>query len=47
MITVVVDSPKLNGVGYGGVVAAPAFKELGEQAAKYLGIQSDEDFEKR
>lgn len=47
VITVVVDSPKLNGIGYGGLVAAPVFKALGEQAAKYLGIQSDEDFEKK
>lgn len=47
VITVVVDSPKLKGVGYGGLVAAPAFKEIGEQAAVYLGIQSDEEFEKK
>ena len=46
MITVIVDTPKLKGVGYGGLVAAPAFKEIGEQAANYLGIQSDEKFEK-
>ena len=47
VITVVVDSPKLKGVGYGGLVAAPAFREIGEQAAAYLGIQSDEEFEKK
>ena len=46
VITVIVDTPKLKGVGYGGLVAAPAFKEIGEQAANYLGIQSDEKFEK-
>lgn len=46
VITVVVDTPKLKGVGYGGLVAAPAFREIGEQAAVYLGIQSDEEFEK-
>ncbi len=46
VITVVVDTPKLKGIGYGGLVAAPAFKEIGEQAAVYLGIQSDEEFEK-
>ena len=47
VITVVVDTPKLKGIGYGGVVAAPAFREIGEQAAVYLGIQSDEEFEKK
>ncbi len=46
VITVVVDTPKLKGIGYGGLVAAPAFREIGEQAAVYLGIQSDEEFEK-
>lgn len=47
VITVVVDTPKLKGVGYGGIVAAPAFREIGEQLAVYLGIQSDEEFEKK
>ena len=47
VITVVVDSPHLKGVGYGGIVAAPAFREIAEQAAKYLGIQTDEEFEKK
>ena len=47
VITVVVDTPKLKGVGYGGIVAAPAFREIGEQIAVYLGIQSDEEFEKK
>ncbi len=46
VITVVVDTPKLKGIGYGGLVAAPAFREIGEQAAVYLGIQSDDEFEK-
>jgi len=46
VITVVVDSPQLKGVGYGGVVAAPSFKNIAEQAANYLGIQSDADYEK-
>ena len=32
---------------YGGIVAAPAFREIAEQAAKYLGIQTDEEFEKK
>ena len=47
VITVVVDTPKLKGTGYGGLVAAPAFAEIAEQAAKYLGIQTDEEFEKK
>lgn len=47
VITVVVGSPHLKGVGYGGIVAAPAFREIAEQAAKYLGIQTDEEFEKK
>ena len=46
VITVVVDSPHLKGVGYGGIVAAPSFKSIAEQAANYLGIQSDAEFEK-
>lgn len=46
VITVVVDSPKMKGVGYGGLVAAPSFKNIAEQAANYLGIQSDDDYEK-
>ena len=46
VITVVVDSPKLKGVGYGGIVAAPSFRNVAEQAANYLGIQTDEDYEK-
>mgnify|MGYP000794061640 CR=1 FL=1 len=44
VITVVIDSPK--GSGYGGVVAAPAFAHIARQAASYLGIQTDEEFEK-
>ncbi len=46
-ITVVVDSPKMNGVGYGGIVAAPSFKTIAEQAANYMGIQTDEEFDKK
>lgn len=46
VITVVVDSPKMKGVGYGGIVAAPSFKNIAEQAANYLGIQSDVEYEK-
>ncbi|MBE6413135.1 MAG: penicillin-binding protein 2 [Verrucomicrobiaceae bacterium] len=49
VITVVVDDAKVTTgrrIAYGGLVAAPAFKEIGEEIAAYLGIQSDEDFEK-
>lgn len=38
VITVVVDEPQLNGVGYGGVVAAPAFRNIAEHCIQYLGI---------
>ncbi|MBQ6534102.1 MAG: penicillin-binding protein 2, partial [Opitutales bacterium] len=47
VITVVVDSPKMKGVGYGGLVAAPSFSSVAEQAANYLGIQTDEEYEKK
>ena len=46
VITVVVDNPKMRGIGYGGVVAAPVFSRIGSQVANYLGIQTDGDFEK-
>lgn len=39
VITVVVDEPKLNGVGYGGSVAAPAFRDIAESCISYLGIR--------
>ncbi|WP_309397781.1 peptidoglycan D,D-transpeptidase FtsI family protein [Cerasicoccus maritimus] len=38
VITVVVDEPELKGVGYGGVVAAPVFKNIAEHCIQYLGI---------
>jgi cell division protein FtsI (penicillin-binding protein 3) len=39
-ITVVVDNgrPPTGGLGYGGTVAAPSFKRIGEQLIPYLGI---------
>lgn len=37
LITVVVDNPQLDGTGYGGVVAAPAFKRLAEKLIAYHG----------
>ncbi|MEO0511020.1 MAG: penicillin-binding protein 2 [Verrucomicrobiota bacterium] len=39
VVTVVVDEPKLNGVGYGGSIAAPAFKNIAEACIGYLGIR--------
>lgn len=46
VITVVVDSPKLKGIGYGGIVAAPSFATIAKQIAAYMGIKNDADFEK-
>jgi Cell division protein FtsI/penicillin-binding protein 2 len=39
VITVVVDDPNLKGVGYGGSVAAPAFRNIAEACIAYLGIR--------
>ena len=39
VITVIVDEPQLDGTGYGGVVAAPAFKNIAEACIRYLGIR--------
>lgn len=39
VITVVVDEPKLKGVGYGGSVSAPAFRNIAEACIAYLGIR--------
>ena len=39
VITVVVDDPKLNGVGYGGRVSAPAFRNIAQELIAYLGIR--------
>ena len=39
VITVVVDEPRYEGVGYGGVVAAPAFKNIAVACIAYLGIR--------
>lgn len=38
VITVVVEDPQLDGIGYGGVVAAPSFRTLAEVAAHHLRI---------
>ncbi|MGJ8640927.1 MAG: peptidoglycan D,D-transpeptidase FtsI family protein [Opitutaceae bacterium] len=40
VITVVVDEPKFKGTGYGGSVAAPAFRTIAEACIAYLGIRS-------
>lgn len=39
VITVVVDDPELKGIGYGGLVAAPAFRNIAEASIAYLGIR--------
>jgi len=39
VITVVVDDPQSKGVGYGGSVAAPAFRNIAEACIAYLGIR--------
>jgi cell division protein FtsI (penicillin-binding protein 3) len=36
VITVIIDEPQ--GTSYGGVVAAPAFKSIGEQMLPYMGV---------
>lgn len=36
VVTVIIDEPQ--GIRYGGVVAAPAFKAIGEQVLPYMGI---------
>ena len=38
VITVVVEDPRLEGTGYGGVVAAPVFRRIGETAAHHLRV---------
>lgn len=39
VITVVVDEPQGRGTGYGGAVAAPAFRNIAEACIAYLGIR--------
>ena len=39
-IVVSVDEPR-KGSRYGGIVAAPAFAEIGEEALRYLGVEPD------
>lgn len=39
VVTVVVDEPDFGRTGYGGQVAAPIFRRLGENLVRYLGIE--------
>ncbi|MDY0000682.1 MAG: penicillin-binding transpeptidase domain-containing protein [Polyangia bacterium] len=43
VIVVVVDEPQ--GEYYGGTVAGPVFRQIGEEALRYLGVPRDEDAE--
>lgn len=43
VIVVVVDEPQ--GEYYGGSVAGPVFRQIGEEALRYLGVPQDEDAE--
>lgn len=38
-ITIIVDEPHMKGTGYGGIVAAPCFKNIGERIIQYLAIK--------
>lgn len=42
VITVIVDNPQVSGAAYGGAVAAPVFKEIGERLIPYLSIHKPE-----
>lgn len=43
VITVVVDDPQCDGVGYGGRVAAPAFRNVARACIRHLGIPPMEE----
>ena len=43
VISVFVDEPKLDGPGYGGVVAAPVFRNIAEELVKHMGIRPETD----
>ena len=45
VITVVVDNARLPGSAYGGVVAAPAFKQIGQRLIPHLAIKKPETLE--
>lgn len=44
VITVVVDDAKLTGPAYGGMVAAPVFRRIGERLIPHLAIQKPQEF---
>jgi len=39
VITIVIDEPKIGQIGYGGLVAAPACRNIGEKLIQYLNIK--------
>lgn len=41
VMTIVVDEPHLKGIGYGGIVAAPSFHNIGSRLAQYLSLQPE------
>jgi len=41
VITVVVDEPRFDGIGYGGTCAAPSFSKIAEEVVAYLGIRPE------
>lgn len=43
VMTIIVDDPRSAGSSYGGIVAAPSFKRVGEQLIQYLGIPPGKD----
>lgn len=45
VITVVIDEPQLKGVGYGGKVAAPVFKNIAEKLIPHMGINPPSRFQ--
>lgn len=45
VITVVVDNARLPGSAYGGVVAAPAFRQIGQRLIPHLAIKKPETLE--
>jgi cell division protein FtsI/penicillin-binding protein 2 len=40
VVTIVVDDPKIKGVGYGSVVAAPSFKNIAQSLIRHYGIEA-------
>lgn len=46
VITVIIDDPQMAGVGYGGMVAAPVFKDIASRLIQHLVIPPVEDVSK-